>query len=153
MRILIGFLLLLLCVLVAFLLTKKFTLKKEFYKSFEAFNTVMIQEVCFGKKTLISVIENTKCDNDFYRLLSDRFAKNISPQEKDYLSKEENLFFVEYCNNLGKTDGASQNEFLSKADKNIKEQLSKSIEEEKNKKTLYLKLGFMLGLILLIIVI
>ena len=70
---------------------------------------------------------------------------------KNYLNKEEIDFFKAYLTRLGSSDKFSQLSYLEEVGVQIDKRLSVATENEKKYKKLYLKLGFLLGLIAFII--
>lgn len=148
MNLFFGVLLLFISTIVGYYLSLKFVKKREFYENFSSFNKTFTSEVGFSQKTLKDII--SKFDNDFYN-----FLKNNINGSKDfslkYLSEEEMTFAKTYANSIGVGDKHSQLEFLKSITTEIDNRLKVSIENEKKYKNLYVKLGFLTGLICLII--
>ena len=76
----------------------------------------------------------------------ENFCLNIN-----YLSSYEKAFLLEYFENIGKTEKGSQLEFLKKAEERLSTFYKNAIELDKKYKTLYIKLGFLIGLIIFIL--
>lgn len=133
------------------MLVRKYTNRANFYKNFNNFNNNMINQINFERKTLLSIIEELN-ENDFSLKIKE-YCNNKNNLSYDYLSEEDNKIFLEYCELLGRSDKTSQNKHLLMYEKIINENLSCANREEKEKKTLYIKMGLMIGLILFIIII
>ena len=112
-------------------------------------------EIAFSQKTLKEIIaEKYSINNDFlysfklYLENKENFCLNIN-----YLSSDEKAFLLEYFENIGKTEKGSQLEFLKKAEERLSTFYKNAIELDKKYKTLYIKLGFLIGLIIFILII
>ena len=70
---------------------------------------------------------------------------------KSYINKDEIEYFYNYLKILGTGDKDSQIDFLDKIDINIIEKQKQSIIDENKYKQLYIKLGFLIGLIIFIL--
>ena len=69
-----------------------------------------------------------------------------------YLTVQEKNFVFEYFAKIGKLDKDTQLEYLKSVSSIILEKQQYSISDEKKYKALYVKLSFLIGLILLIVV-
>ena len=96
----------------------------------------------------------TKGESDFYNCLTDVIIyKNPFNFEKKYIGSDEIEFFSDYIANVGGGDKISQNKFLENASDYLKEKCKSSDVEEKKFKKLYIKLGFLIGLVIFIVLI
>ena len=132
-------------------MTKKYVQRSRFYSEFNNFNSVMINQVNFQKKTLINVLNEYE-KNDFIKYISE-YCINNSKVTLSYLNSEDIKSVDEYCDLLGRSDQQTQNKHLIVYEKIIQDKLKYAKEEEREKKNLYLKMGLMIGLILFIIII
>ncbi len=151
MKIFFGFLLLVACVLISYILSDKYRKRKLFYLKFEFFNKKLMNELTFSKKSIIELIAELDCENDFNNYLFNYVKNNITVGKINYISSDERDFFINYLDSIGTGDAKSQLNFLTNANIEIKKNLNESVENEKKYKTLYLKIGFLIGLILLIV--
>ena len=151
MRVFLGILLVCLSTLISYVLTNKFSLKRQFYDDFYNFNTTLKQEISFRQTTLISLLKNGGT-TDFYLLLTEFIENNKANQNIKYLSNDEIESFYNYAKTLGAGDKDSQIEFLNEIGKSLLDKQKKCTQDEKNYKVLYIKLGFLLGLILFVLV-
>lgn len=150
MNIYIGVLSLLICTFFGYRLSVKYKDRKNFFTDFISFNEKMINEVSFSQNSLLSIVEKEKKENrDFGKLLYEKITDNdiILPK---YLKEDEAETLFEYVNNLGKSDRESQLTYLS-AKKKVIDELRVSAENEAKKYgNLYIKLGFLTGLIIFV---
>lgn len=155
MKIFIGIFITVLCTIIGFFLSTKYSNKKKFYLDFYEFNNIIKREIKFTQKTIISLIENYKYDNSlFYSYMYKFFIeKNGQEIECDYIDENEKNFFLEYVKTIGTSDVYTQEKYLENINDYLKEKKQKSIDDEIKYKKLYIKLGFLIGLILFIIVI
>ena len=155
MKIFLGILVIIFSTFIGYILSKKYTKLKSFYCNFDNFNKMLKTEIAFSQKTLKEIIdEKYSINNDFlnnfklYLENKENFCLNIN-----YLSSDEKAFLLEYFENIGKTEKGSQLEFLKKAEERLSTFYKNAIELDKKYKTLYIKLGFLIGLIIFILII
>ena len=155
MKIFLGILVIIFSTFIGYILSKKYTKLKNFYCNFDNFNKMLKTEIAFSQKTLKEIIaEKYSINNDFlysfklYLENKENFCLNIN-----YLSSDEKAFLLEYFENIGKTEKGSQLEFLKKAEERLSTFYKNAIELDKKYKTLYIKLGFLIGLIIFILII
>ena len=131
------------------MLSKKYTNKKEYYFSFLNFNKLYLSEVKFTKLPIESLVK--RCgDNVFTFRLKTSFEGKMC--EYDFLNQNDNDFYCNYFNNLGMSDSITQENFANNSMEFIKNCLDDAIENEKKYKSLYIKLGFLFGLIIFVII-
>ncbi|MBE7081058.1 MAG: hypothetical protein E7372_00670 [Clostridiales bacterium] len=152
MRLFLGIILLLLCVFIGYCLSNKYYFRRVFYGDFLSFNTLFAQEIAFKQTTIINLIKNQKSNTDFYLLLNSNISGQDVKIDYKYLTNEEKQFVYEYLNKLGKFDKETQLDYIKGVNEIIKDKNESSILDEKRYKMLYLKVSFLIGLILLIIV-
>ena len=150
MNIYIGVLSLILCTFNGYRLSVKFNERKKFFSDFFSFNQKMISEVSFTQNPLLKIVESEQGDKrDFIKFISGEINK-AEYYVPDYLKKEEIPIVKEYANNLGRSDRETQLKFLSSQTKIIENLCASSEKDEIKYKKLYVKLGFLFGLIILI---
>ena len=109
----------------------------------------IISEVLYTQKTLSEVINSINKNGDFYSCVS-KCVKNEEIDKVKFLTDQENDGLLNYIKTVGKGDKNSQIAFLN-SEKSIIDEKKLKAEQEKCKfRSLYIKLGFMLGLILFI---
>lgn len=145
------------CVIVAFTtylgyaVSKKYYFKRKFYQSFYDFNLIMKSEIAFGRNTVKSIIEKNDDGGEFYKKIK-RYVENEKYERVDYFAESDNDFVLNYYKTIGEGDAVSQTKFVDGADGRLKKYLEEACLNEKKYRTLYLKLGFMVGLIIMIII-
>jgi len=160
MKIIFGFISIIICTFVGYKFSLKYSGKKKYYESFYNFNKLMQTEVRFKQATLKETLKNINEKDDFYVILKDCLVSNINFEELlkeknkkiKYLTKEDVDYLQTYVNNLGTTDLDTQSRFLDVADKVLIEKNTKANKDENKYKTLCLKIGFLIGLIIFIII-
>ncbi len=151
MKIVLGIVLICLSTLLGYIMSGKFSLRKEFYNDFYNFNNKLKQEISFKQTTITNIIKNND-ESDFYLVLNNYIKNNSFDFDKQYLSKDEIEYLHNYLKILGTGDKQSQLEFLGKANESIMEKQKESTENEKKYIVLYIKLGFLIGLVLFVLV-
>lgn len=151
MNVFLGLMLLAISTFISYILSDKYRKRKDFYKKFTIFNEKLISELNFSKKTLIEMISNLEDNSDFNKFLC-KYVRNREIVENiNYLNSDEQGFFVNYITTIGNGDVVSQLNFVNSAKIEIEKNLNEAIENDKKYKILYLKIGFLIGLILLVV--
>ncbi len=154
-KILIGITCLIICTYVGYMLSEKYVVKRKYYTAFNSFNGFFKGQVGFAKTSLKELVSKYSEESDyFYKNL----YLNISKGNKVYLdqkifTQEETDYLENYLDFLGSTDSKIQLDFLAKTESELSEQLKKAIENEEKYKSVYLKIGFLIGLIVLVVVV
>lgn len=130
--------------------SKKYYYKRKFYQSFYDFNLIMRSEIAYGKNTVKTIIKQNDDGEEFYRNLKE-FINNEEYKKVEYFNASENDFVRNYFNTIGEGDAVSQTKFVDGTEGRLKKYLEDACANEKKYKTLYIKLGFMVGLIIMII--
>lgn len=151
MKLALGVVLVCLFTFLGYVLSGKFTLRKSFYTNFYNFNNKLKQEINFRQTTLVSLLNDNE-SNDFFCAIKNYIQNNKFDFNKSYLKRDEIDFFYNYLKTIGSGDKDSQIEYLKEINSIVVEKKKQSIEDEKRYKTLYVKLGFLFGLIVLILI-
>ncbi len=152
MRLCLGIILLLFCLFIGYCLSNKYYFRRVFYSDFSSFNTLLSQEIAFKQTTITDIIKGQNKSTDFYNLLKVYILGEKFEIDSSYLGVQEKNFVYEYLEKIGKFDKNTQLEYLKSVNSMIVDKQKSSILDEKKYKTLYIKLSFLIGLILLIIV-
>lgn len=148
---LIGVMGVIFCTIIGKILSEKYIKRKNFYCDFYNFNQKMKSEISFKQSSIKSIIE--KLNNQTFRAyLNQTVILGDDDLSVSFLNNEENDFLKEYVNNIGIFDKDSQLLYLNSVDSQIKTLYKNSFDEEKKYRKLYVKLGFLFGLIFLVIV-
>ncbi|MDY2841984.1 MAG: stage III sporulation protein AB [Candidatus Borkfalkiaceae bacterium] len=152
MKYVLGAVLLSLSTFCGYVLSFRYRERLNFYSDFYSFNERLKTAVSFTLQTLGSLVKDDG-KSDFPTLL--RGFINDGKRIKDKpsaLSPEERDFFWDYAESIGKSDRFSQLDYLNGSEKTIAEKLKKSESEYKKYKPVCVKLGFLFGLILFVLV-
>lgn len=145
-----GFLSIGISTYLGFTLSKKFTNRKTFYNDFNCFNKRLLTEVMFTGNTIPTILSDKNLNGDFYEYLFKTFDKKQNLVIK-YLNVNENNYLKNYVEKIGTTDRKTQYEFLKSVEKVLEEKSVLSLNEEKKYKNLYIKMGFLIGIVIMVI--
>ncbi len=153
MKLALGIIFLVGCTFLGYYFSRKYVIKREFYCDFYDFNKKIKSEISFAQKSLIEIVDKSSGRKGvFYSnicgFLNEK--KDIS-LDKNIFSQEETDFFNSYLESLGGLDKKTQLDFLNDANEKLEKFKNDSKDEEKKYKSLYIKMGFLIGLIALII--
>ena len=160
MKLTIGIIAIIICTFFAYRASVKYTKRKVFYDDFGAFNDKLKSEIAFSKNTILSLVASINDESDFGVLLKRRFNKNENvnalyegsiARELKYLKRADVDFINDYFNSIGKADGVTELKIINKYGEEIFKNLSVAVSDEKKYRPLYVKLGFLLGILVLIL--
>ena len=152
MKIIIGITIMILCVVIGYFYSKKYQERKKCFEDLKNFNGRVKNEVNFSQTSLISIVKSISTDTAFNSYVHGYFIdKNDSIDKLKFFNEHERTFVSDYMKNIGQGDKNSQSQFLESSEKQIEKYLDDAIEEDKKYRPLCIKLGFLFGLIILII--
>ena len=152
MRVFAGIVLLAVCVVIGFFYSQKYTVRKKEFEFLKTFNSRVKSEVAFSKSSLVSLVKKIDDERAVANYVREFFLrKNDRLEGLGVLKKEEKEFLSDYVKKLGQGDVSAQKDFLSEAGVVIDGYLSECVRQEKQYGSLCLKVGFLFGLIILII--
>ena len=142
-----------------YFLSKKYRLRNSFFAELWEFNERFLSEISYYRRPLGEFLATSPHKGSFgtflesfYGALQNEERERIDLTEYDFLTKEEKSFVEDYFSMLGRGDSGAQKTFFS----SMKEPLSKIKFDTQtaNKKygDLYIKLGFLCGLLILILI-
>ena len=146
-----------------YLLARKYRQRRQFFQQLQEFNERFLTEISYYRRPIREFASKYSYRGEFGLLLEDFFkqAEERSVNDRSvfdllmytFLKSEEKRMIEDYFLMLGKGDSASQKGYFT----SVKNTLAKlQIESElacKKYGDLYIKLGFLCGLLLLIIII
>ena len=146
-----------------YILAKKYRQRKQFFVQLQEFNERFLSEISYYKRPIHEFISKFSYCGEFSVFLQD-FVKalaNGSFQERtidelplyDFLTQEEKRFVSDYFLMLGKGDTASQKGYFSSVKEPLNRLQTKATEASKKYGDLYVKIGFLCGLFILILII
>ena len=162
-KILLGISIVLFASFCGYFFANKYRKRKEFFRQLHEFNERFLSEISYYRRPIADFIAQYAYKNEFDELLR-VFYESISNEEMDnrslaeetsfhFLSEEEKSFVDNYFLMLGRGDSSSQKGYFS----SVKEKLIflRNDTELKAKKygDLYVKLGFLCGVFVLILMI
>ena len=152
MKIFSGLLALLISTLIGYFASLKYKKRYDFYLYFYNFNKILKNEVQFKQTTILQIIEQEREQTDFYNVLSDFFERDNATVSLEYLKTHEKRFVSDYLLTIGVGDRQSQIKYLDGVTFSIEQNLSNSENEYKRNKSLFVRLGFLIGLAIFIII-
>lgn len=148
-----------------YVLSKKYRQRKSFYAQFYQFNERFLSEITYYRRPIKEFIEKYAYREEFAELLDEYVQTlgqgNKNPSERDFsglpafsfLSKDETDFVNDYFLMVGKGDSASQKGYFGSAKSVLNERKDVTQAEAKRYGDLYIKLSFLLGLAILVVII
>ena len=145
------------------LLAKKYRQRQQFFKQFQAFNERFLNEISYYRRPLKEFIYVYSYQGEFALLLKDfcLFLQENSSihcifEDKEryfFLKAEERQMIEDYFFMLGKGDSASQKGYFSSLKDTLVKLENETKIEAKRYGDLYLKIGFLFGLLVLILIV
>lgn len=144
-----------------YLFAKKYRQRKQFFSQWKEFNERFLNEISYYRRPLIEFVFKYPYKGEFNKLL-ERFFQTIDDRtlflgiiyeknEYAFLSQEEKGMIEDYFMMLGKGDSASQKAYFSALKEPIGKMQSGAETAYKKYGDLYVKLGFLCGLLILIL--
>lgn len=154
MKICIGIILIFLFVLIGYALSFKYNDRKNFYTDFFNFNSKLKDEIEFRQTVLNDIINNLNNNGYFYSELQSylKFPQNYTVT-CTFLNDEEKNEVINYFKTIGTGERTSQIKYLDFISKIIENKKNNTTAEYNKYKPLFIKMGFLFGLIIFIIVI
>lgn len=143
------------------LLSKKYKRRERFLKQFREFNERFLSEISYYRRPIGEFIscysyqgEFEKLLKNFYQMLKEKedFSCFLSDEEYDFLKKEEIQMVENYFFMIGKSDSISQKGYFSSAKDSLEKLQMDAEKDAKRYVELYTKLGFLCGLLVLILI-
>ena len=145
-------------------LAKKYRVRKLFFSQFYEFNDRFLSEVNYFKRPIAEVCKRFSYRGEFDLLLAGFLKKREEYGEKignfsgldlrefPFLTEDEQSFIGDYFLTIGRSDTHSQKAYFGAAKEKLAEWQKSSEENCKKYGDLYLKLGFLCGLAVLILI-
>lgn len=143
---------------------RKYRLRKHFFGQFYEFNERFLNEIAYYRRPLMEFAvkypykgEFQKLIEGFFGTLRQKTTKDTGVHglldEYDFLKADEKVFAGDYLTMIGKGDSGSQKEYFSGVRKQLSDYKEESAKECERYGNLYLKLGFLLGLAVLVLIV
>lgn len=161
-RLILGVIIVIFCTVAGFLLAKKYRKRKQFFTQLYLFNERFLNELSYYRRPLTECIGQFAYKGEF-ALLLDLYFESIengsyildvkNNAEFSFLTNEEKNDVTDYFRMIGKGDSASQKSHFSAQQTDLQKRRSDAEKIAKKYEELYVKLGFLIGLFLLIMLI
>ncbi len=149
-----------------YVLAKKYRQRKNFFAQMNEFNERFLSEIAYYRRPIKDFAQKYVYKGEFDELLCS-FVESLGSGGRDpdqpasrgqlpvfsFLTKDETDFVNDYFLMVGKGDSASQSAYFNSVKGTLGDYKRKSAEECAKYGDLYLKLGFLCGLMILVIII
>lgn len=145
-----------------YLLAKKYRQRKAFFMQFKDFNLRFLNEISYYRRPLAAFASETAYQGEFQEMIS-QFFQTIPERSAGermfldetqfaFLSQEERSFSENYFQMLGRGDSFSQKNYFSSVKEVLQKKQTETENECKKYGDLYVKIGFLCGLLILILI-
>ncbi len=145
------------------LLAKKYRQRSSFFKQFKEFNERFLSEIAYYRRPLKDFVTEYAYEGEFGELLKDYFSAIddrtqveflLSQRDKySFLNEDERRTVEDYFLMLGKGDSTSQKGYFGSVKEKLTSLRSEAESAAKRYGDLYVKLGFLFGLLILILIV
>ena len=146
-----------------YLLSRKYRKRKVFFTEWDEFNERFLTELSYYRRPIIEWIGELSLRAEFGEIVED-FSKTTATQGREtpmllegtdcyFLTAEEKRRVKQYFYSLGKGDSISQKNQFSAMKETLQASRKKVEEDEKKYGDLYVKVGFLFGLFVLILIV
>ncbi len=145
-----------------YLLSRKYRRRKEFFSQWKEFNERFLTEISYYRRPIQEFIGDYSYRGEFDALLQS-FSQKLQEEEQNgmltedvefaFLKSDERRGVEDYFLMLGKGDSASQKAYFSAIKDTLSKWQQETAESCKRYGDLYIKMGFLCGLLLLILII
>lgn len=162
-KLIIGIIIVVFTTLCGYLLAKKYRKRKLFFKELSEFNERFLSEISYYRRPIKEFAFKYAYKGEFANLLQDYFEgiEDRALEEKSlldepvysFLKAEEKQVVEDYFLMLGKGDSASQKGYFSSVKNGLLTLKTNAETACKKYGDLYVKLGFLCGLLILILIV
>ncbi len=143
---------------IGYLLSKKYRQRKDFFIQLCTFNDRYLSELAYRRRPIREFASSYVYYGEFNALLQEFFlgieeGADFNFPDYNFLSKEEKTLITDYFLMLGRGDSFSQKGYFSSLKETISSHTAKVTEDGKRYGDLYIKIGFLCGLLILILII
>lgn len=140
------------CSYIGYFAAEKYRRRKSFFVQLSEFNERFISELEFGRRPLSEFIGAYEYKGDFAVFIKGCLDGKISCGYS-FLSADEKNFVNGYFSMLGKGDAHSQSSFFTSVGAGVKKYREVSEADAKKYGDLYVKLGFLAGLAIVVVIV
>jgi stage III sporulation protein AB len=164
MKLLLGVLIVCFTSYCGYFLSKKYQIRKLFFIQLYEFNEYYLNEISYFRRPLPEILKRRAYKGAFGDLLNGYFGvlKENSTKKTaiyslisayDFLTEDEKGIIGDYFSMLGSGDSNSQKEYFSSVKNSLAERKSQSVSNAEKYGGLFIKLGFLFGLTILILIV
>ena len=141
-----------------YVFAKKYRRRKNFFAQMNEFNERFLSEIAYYRRPVEEFAGRYEYKGDFEILLSS-FLDSLGEEDAgplpvfSFLTADETGFVKDYFLMVGKGDSASQSAYFTSVKGTLGEYRKKSADECRRYGDLYLKLGFLFGLMILVLIV
>ena len=161
-KFILGVLLVALGSFLGYLFGRRYRKRKQFFAQFCKFNDCFLAEITYARRPLSQFLTSGSYCGEFALLIDDymqnveqasSFAELIQKDsEYSFLKSEDKGWIVDYFYMLGRGDSHSQKTYFQSQKERIESSRAAAEKEDKRYADLYIKLGFLCGLFILILI-
>lgn len=137
--------------MLGYLFAVKYGQSKEFWDKFGFWHKKIKSEIAFSQNSLPEIFGKSTKSDVFLNYATEYVYGKNKPNKLNFLSDEETEFINKYLQNLGTTDKDSQLSFLNSLESELANYTQVAEKKCKTYRPLYIKLGFLFGLIVFIL--
>ena len=164
MKLLLGVLIVCFTSYCGYFLSKKYRTRKLFFIQLYEFNEYYLNEISYFRRPLPEILNRRTYKGAFAELLKRFFGllKENSTKKTaiydllsayDFLTEDEKSTVGDYFSMLGSGDSNSQKEYFGSVKSTLADLKNKSVADSEKYGSLFIKLGFLFGLTVLILIV
>ncbi len=145
------------------MLAKKYRQRRDFFKQWKEFNERFLSEIAYTRRPLKEFVASYGYQGEFEELLKDYFhaldgqtvlgGLFYEKEKYPFLNEEEGRSVSNYFLMLGKGDSVAQKGYFSSVSDTLSTLQKESEKDAKRYGDLYVKIGFLCGLLILILIV
>lgn len=163
LKVLLGVAIVAFTTLCGYLLSRKYRQRKQFFRQLSEFNERFLNEISYYRRPIRDFITTYAYQGEFHDLLQS-YLMNLEQSSPNpmqlleepayaFLKEDEKTLITNYFFMLGKGDSSSQKGYFNSVKSVLGKWQSDAVETGKKYEDLYIKLGFLCGLFILILII
>ncbi len=130
---------------------KKRKIRYEFLRSTQIFLEKVESELIYQKKSILEILESGSYSTEFLEYINDTYEEN--GKKVEFLEENENAYLKDFILNLGNGDSMSRLKLISGAKSYFEKLTLETYKDYKKYYSLCIKLGFICGFAVLVIII
>lgn len=158
-KFLLGIAIVLFCSFCGFYLAKKYRIRQSFYTQLWEFNERFLGEIAYYRRPLGEFLSKYTYKNQF-ELFINSFYSCLKKEGNlrdlaypDFMNEDERREVFDYFSMLGKGDSGAQKAYFTSVKETLSRRKKESVDACKKYGDLYVKLGFLIGLFILVLIV